>query len=90
MSASRTRPGKSLPLGGGLGRWRPTTPRSSARRATEGAPPRPIGEENPEDIPAASDLFDPETIGRVVLMQNVVPAIATVGAFLVFRVLPLT
>ena len=54
-----------------------------------GASP-PIGEEDPEDIPAASDLFDPETTGRVILMQNVVPAIATVGAFLVFRVLPLT
>ena len=47
----------------------------------------PIGEENVEDIPAASDLFDPETTGRVILMQNVVPAIATVGAFLVFRLL---
>ncbi|MFQ3318657.1 MAG: PiT family inorganic phosphate transporter [Natronomonas sp.] len=45
----------------------------------------PIGEEEPDDIPAASDLFDPETTGRVILMQNFVPAIATVGAFLVFR-----
>ena len=47
----------------------------------------PIGEDNAGDIPAASDLFDPETTGRVILMQNVVPAIATVGAFLVFRLL---
>jgi PiT family inorganic phosphate transporter len=49
----------------------------------------PIGEEDPDDIPAASDLFDPNTTGRVILMQNVVPVIATVGAFLVFRALPL-
>ena len=49
----------------------------------------PIGEENVGDIPAASDLFDPETTGRVILMQNVVPAIATVGAFVVFRLLSL-
>ena len=35
------------------------------------------------------DLFDPETTGRVILLQNVVPAIATVGAFLVFRLSPL-
>ncbi len=48
----------------------------------------PIGEEEPDDIPAASDLFDPETTGRVILMQNVVPAIATVGAFIVFRLFP--
>ena len=48
----------------------------------------PIGEEDPEDIPAASDLFDPKTTGRVILMQNVVPAIATLGAFLVFRFVP--
>jgi len=56
----------------------------------EGSTSPPIGEEDPEDIPAASDLFDPDTTGRVILMQNVVPAIATIGAFLVFRVLPLT
>ncbi|MCY4731004.1 inorganic phosphate transporter family protein [Natronomonas gomsonensis] len=52
---------------------------------TDGASARPMGEESPEDIPAASDLFDPETTGRVILMQNVVPAVATIGAFLVFR-----
>lgn len=54
----------------------------------EGADAPPIGEEEPDDIPAASDLFDPETTGRVILMQNVVPAIATIGAFLVFRLVP--
>jgi PiT family inorganic phosphate transporter len=46
-----------------------------------------IGEEEPEDIPAAADLFDPATTGRVVLMQNLVPVIATVGAYATFWVL---
>jgi PiT family inorganic phosphate transporter len=52
----------------------------------ENAPP--IGEEEPEDIPVASDLFDPETTGRVILLQNFVPTLATIGAFLVFRFVP--
>ncbi|AGB17707.1 phosphate/sulfate permease [Halovivax ruber XH-70] len=47
-----------------------------------------IGEEEPTDIPRASDLFDPGTTAKVVLMQNVVPAIATVGAYLTFRFVP--
>ncbi len=47
-----------------------------------------IGEEEPEDIPAASELFDPSTTARVVVMQNVVPVIATVGSFLTFRFVP--
>jgi PiT family inorganic phosphate transporter len=48
-----------------------------------------IGEENQEDIPSASELFNPATTGRVVLMQNVVPIIATVSSFLTFRFLPI-
>ncbi|MDQ2051868.1 inorganic phosphate transporter [Natronolimnohabitans sp. A-GB9] len=48
-----------------------------------------IGEEEPEDIPKASDLFDPSTTARVILMQNVVPIISTVGAFLTFRFVPI-
>ena len=47
-----------------------------------------IGEEAPEDIPRAAALFNPATTARVVLMQNVVPAIATVGAYLTFRFVP--
>jgi len=47
-----------------------------------------IGEEDPDDIPSASDLFDPGTTARVVLMQNVVPMLATVGAYLTFRFVP--
>lgn len=48
-----------------------------------------IGEEEPQDIPRASDLFDPSTTARVVLMQNVVPIVSTIGAYLAFRFLPI-
>jgi len=48
-----------------------------------------IGEEEPADIPKASDLFNPSTTARVILMQNVVPIISTVGAFLTFRYVPI-
>jgi inorganic phosphate transporter, PiT family len=41
------------------------------------------------DVPAASDLFDPSTTARVIFMQNVVPVISTVGAFLTFRFVPI-
>lgn len=46
-----------------------------------------IGEENPADIPAASDLFNPSTTARVVIMQNVVPIISTAGAYVTFTLL---
>ncbi|MFC6784624.1 inorganic phosphate transporter [Halobaculum halobium] len=52
----------------------------------ESAPP--IGEEDPADIPSPGELFDPATTARVVVMQNVVPLISTVGAFLTFRYAP--
>jgi len=58
----------------------------AADEAGEELPP--IGEEDPEDIPNPGDLFNPATTARVVLMQNVVPAIATVGAYLTFRFVP--
>ncbi len=47
-----------------------------------------IGQEEPEDIPSASELFNPTTTARVILMQNVVPIIATVGAYLTFSFIP--
>ena len=47
----------------------------------------PIGEESPEDIQSAGDLFDPTTTGRVIVMQNVVPILSTVGAYATFTVL---
>jgi PiT family inorganic phosphate transporter len=55
----------------------------------EGEELPPIGEEDPEAVPDASALFNPATTARVVLMQNVVPAIATVGAYLTFRFVPI-
>jgi PiT family inorganic phosphate transporter len=48
----------------------------------------PIGAEDAEDIPSPGALFNPVTTARVVLMQNVVPAIATAGAYLTFRFVP--
>jgi len=50
---------------------------------------RAIGEERSEDIPAADELFEPKTTARVVLMQNLVPSIATIAAFLMFRLTPI-
>jgi len=55
----------------------------------EGEPAPAIGEEDPADIPKASDLFDPSTTGRVILIQNFVPVLATIGAFLTFRFVPI-
>ncbi|WP_436346392.1 anion permease [Natronorubrum sp. FCH18a] len=89
-------------IGLGWGRATRTTTISDARKGEEtrvsvGAltaeeegeqAPR-IGEEEPEDIPKASDLFNPSTTARVIIMQNVVPIISTVGAFLTFRFVPI-
>ncbi|KOX98143.1 MULTISPECIES: inorganic phosphate transporter [Halorubrum] len=46
-----------------------------------------IGEGDASDVPSASDLFNPGTSARVVLMQNVVPILSTVGALVTFAVL---
>jgi len=48
-----------------------------------------IGEEDPDDVPAADDLFEPATTARVIVLQNVVPGIATVASYLLFRFVPL-
>ncbi|WP_265109369.1 inorganic phosphate transporter [Halosolutus halophilus] len=89
-------------IGLGWGRATRTTTLSDARRGEEtrvsvgaltaeeeGETPPEIGEEEPEDIPRASDLFDPSTTARVIIMQNVVPLIATVGAYLTFQFVPI-
>ena len=60
----------------------------------EGGTPEPtnspaIGEEETEDIPRAADLFEPETTARVIFLQNIVPGVATVASFLLFRFVPL-
>ncbi|WP_336001305.1 inorganic phosphate transporter [Halorientalis halophila] len=57
------------------------TPEGEGRKA--------IGEEERADIPKTSDLFEPATTARVILLQNVVPAIATVASYLIFRFVPL-
>ncbi len=54
----------------------------------EGETLPPIGDEDADDIPSPGALFNPVTTARVVVMQNVVPAIATVGAYLTFRFVP--
>jgi PiT family inorganic phosphate transporter len=54
--------------------------------AVDGDPAPPIGDEEPEDIPGATDLFEPGRTARVILMQNLVPSVATLGAYLLFSV----
>jgi len=46
-----------------------------------------IGEEETKDIPGTGELFDPSTTVRVVI-QNAVPLVSTVGAYLLFRFVP--
>lgn len=48
-----------------------------------------IGEEDPDDLPNRGELFDPSTTARVIVMQNVVPIISTVGAYLTFQYAPI-
>lgn len=55
----------------------------SARSASR----RFAGTEETRQPPARSDLFDPGTTVRVILMQNVVPILATVGSYLTFFLL---
>jgi PiT family inorganic phosphate transporter len=54
----------------------------AAEEPGESAPA--VGEETADDIPSASDLFNPATTGRVILMQNLVPVLSTGGAYVTF------
>jgi PiT family inorganic phosphate transporter len=66
------------------------TPQVSVGALTADEPGEPapdIGEEDPAATPGAAELFNPSTTGRVVLMQNVVPLLSTIGAYLTFRLL---
>lgn len=47
--------------------------------------PAPIGKEDTADIEQASDLFRPGASARVIGMQNIVPALATISSFLIFQ-----
>jgi len=49
-----------------------------------GDPTGALGTPNGSGPPPRSELFDPETTIRVVLMQNVVPILATIGSYLTF------
>lgn len=59
-----------------------------------GGPPDPdrgpatIGDETTEDLPQTADLFDPGASARVIAMQNIVPALATIASFVLFRFVP--
>jgi len=48
----------------------------------------PIGEEDPDDVATAADLFDPDATGRVVMLWILTPTIAVTASFLVFEYLP--
>ena len=49
----------------------------------------PTGDEATEETPGVDDLFKPATTVRVILLQNVVPGVATVASFLLFRFVPI-
>lgn len=68
---------------------KPTVSTGALTVDEEGEPLPKIGEEDPRDIPRASELFDPTTTGRVILIQNIVPVVATLGSYLTFRFVPL-
>ncbi|PAU84322.1 inorganic phosphate transporter [Halorubrum salipaludis] len=53
-------------------------------RETPSAEPSPVGD---ADAPTDDSLFDPATTVRVVAMQHLVPALATVGSYATFRAL---
>jgi len=42
-----------------------------------------------DDPPSAAELYQPATTARVVVLQNLVPAVATVVAYVVFRYVPI-
>ena len=46
----------------------------------------PIGEEEPEEL-TASELFDPGTTGRVIVLWVMTPSVSAVGSYLVFQFL---
>ena len=73
--------------GGLRGEDRPVMSVGALAADQPGDEPAEIGEEDPRELPNAADLFDPTTTGRVVLMQNLVPVISTVGAYLTFLVM---
>jgi len=49
--------------------------------------PESIGDASAQESPAESNLFDPSTTARVLLMQNLVPVLATIASFATFELL---
>ncbi len=82
-----TRPMTGSEIVAGNGSAPATVDASAADEAGERLSP--IGAEDAAEVPSPGALFDPVTTARIVLLQNVVPAIATVGAYLTFRFVPL-
>ena len=79
---------RTVTVGEGIRGGGETNVSVGALKADEpGEEPEQIGEEDPADIPSAADLFNPSTTARIVLLQNVVPLLSTLGALAAFGVL---
>jgi PiT family inorganic phosphate transporter len=66
-----------------------STPTVGGETATPTETVPEIGEEEATDLPKTSDLFEPASTARIILLQNVVPSVATVAAYLLFRFVPI-
>ena len=64
----------------------PETPRMT--ESSVGIPAESAGSPAVDDDPTAAELYQPATTARVVVLQNFVPAVATVAAYLVFQYVP--
>ncbi|MFC5279966.1 anion permease [Halorubrum rubrum] len=79
---------RTVTVGEGIRGGGETNVSVGALKADEpGDEPEGIGEEDPADIPAAADLFNPSTTARIVVLQNVVPLLSTLGALAAFGLL---
>jgi len=65
----------------------PSVPASGVGPASGTTEPTDIVEDG--GAPSAAELYQPATTARVVVLQNLVPAVATVVAYLVFRYVPI-
>ena len=79
---------RTVTVGEGIRGGAETNVSVGALKADEpGDEPENIGDEDPTDIPAAADLFNPSTTARIVVLQNVVPLLSTLGALGTFGLL---
>lgn len=79
---------RTVTVGEGIRGGAETNVSVGALKADEpGDEPEDIGEEDPADIPSAADLFNPSTTARIVVLQNVVPLLSTIGALVTFGLL---